>query len=115
EISDSAFQFQRQVDRKERIIVGVNAYKNEDSGTAIPTLKIDETVELGQKKLLAEVKANRDNARALAAIEAVAAACRGTDNLMEVILIAVKADVTLGEICDVFRTELGVYHDPAFL
>ena len=114
EIADSAFRFQQQVDANERIIVGVNKYKDDDDAK-IPTLKIDDAVEVGQKAAIAKVRAERDNEKAQAAIEAVAEACRGTANLMEVILDAVKAEVTLGEICDVFREELGVYRDPAFV
>ena len=114
EIADSAFFDQQKVDAKARHIVGINSQVEEDT-PGIPTLKIDPAVERDQKARLAEVKARRDPARATAALEAVRAACAGTENLMPPIIEAVKADVTLGEICDLFREEFGVYRDPAFV
>ncbi|MBL8784333.1 MAG: methylmalonyl-CoA mutase family protein [Deltaproteobacteria bacterium] len=114
EIADSAFEDQRKVDRLERVIVGVNKYVD-DVGAAIPTLKIDPEVERAQKAHVTRLKAERDSARAAAALDAVRRACRGTDNLMPPIIDAVKADVTLGEICDVFREVFGVYRDPVFV
>jgi methylmalonyl-CoA mutase N-terminal domain/subunit len=114
EIADSAFEDQRKVDRLERVIVGVNKYVD-DVGAAIPTLKIDPEVERAQRAHVKQLKAERDSGRAAAALDAVRRACRGTDNLMPPIIEAVKADVTLGEICDVFREVFGVYRDPVFV
>ena len=117
EIADAAFDDQRAVERQERVIVGVNKYVDEgpERGSGIPTLKIDAAVERDQKARLAAVKARRDPATVAAALERVRAACRGDDNLMPPIIAAVKADVTLGEICDVFREIFGVYRDPVFV
>ena len=120
EIADAAFDDQRQVERGERVIVGINKYVDE-AEPQIPTLKIDPEVERAQKARVIKVKAERDQARAQAAIERVRSACRGTPgqngehNLMPVIIEAVKADVTLGEVCDVFREVFGVYRDPVFV
>ena len=120
EIADAAFEDQRQVERGERVIVGINKYVDDDK-PQIPTLKIDPEVERAQKARVAEVKARRDADRAKAALSAVREACRGTPgqngehNLMPVIIAAVKADVTLGEVCDVFREVFGVYRDPVFV
>ncbi len=114
EIADSAFRDQQQVDAGERRIVGLNTLV-EEQGEAIPVLRIDPEVERSQRERIVRLKATRDPARASAALAAVRAACRGTDNLMPPIIDAVKADVTLGEICDVFRDEFGVYRDPAFV
>jgi methylmalonyl-CoA mutase N-terminal domain/subunit len=120
EIADSAFEDQKKVDRLERVIVGVNKYIDGDE-PAIPTLKIDPEVERAQKARVTALKQHRDQARAQAALEAVREACRnapqadGTHNLMPPIIAAVKADVTLGEICDVFREIFGVYRDPVFV
>jgi methylmalonyl-CoA mutase N-terminal domain/subunit len=117
EIADAAFDDQRAVERQDRVIVGVNKYVDDgpERGSGIPTLKIDAAVERDQKARLAAVKARRDPATAAAALDAVRAACRGDDNLMPPIIAAVKADVTLGEICDVFREIFGVYRDPVFV
>jgi len=117
EIADSAFEDQQKVERGERIIVGVNKYVDEDSvdQSAIPTLEIDPEVERAQRERVVALKKNRDAARAAAGVAAVRAACESGDNLMPPIIEAVKADVTLGEICDVFREVFGVYRDPVFV
>jgi methylmalonyl-CoA mutase N-terminal domain/subunit len=114
EIADSAFQFQRQVDSGERVIVGVNGFV-EEGEPHIPTLTIHPEVEERQIGRIKSLKASRDAQRADAAIEAVRQACRGEDNIVYPILEAVKAEVTLGEISDVFRDEFGVYRDPAYV
>jgi len=114
EIADSAFQFQRQVDSGERVIVGVNGFV-EEGEPAIPTLTIHPEVEERQIDRVKSLKASRDASRATAAIEAIRHACRGEDNIVYPILEAVKAEVTLGEISDVFRDEFGVYRDPAYV
>ncbi|MGM0575716.1 MAG: acyl-CoA mutase large subunit family protein [Myxococcota bacterium] len=114
EIADSAFRDQQKVDRGERVIVGVNKFVEEE-GERIPVLRIDPAVERDQKARVRKLKDSRDAGRAESALGAVREACRGTDNLMPPIIEAVKADVTVGEICDVFREEFGVYRDPAFV
>ena len=114
EIADSAFIDQQKVDAKERLIVGINSHV-EGAEDAIPTLKIDPAVEQDQRDRLAAVKARRDPQVVAEAIEAVRRACQSDQNLMDPIIHAVKVDVTLGEICDVFRDEFGVYRDPAFV
>ncbi len=114
EIADSAFEDQKKVDRGERVIVGVNKYV-EEGGESIPLLKIDPQVEISQRERILRLKRDRDAGKHRAALEAFRAACRGTDNLMPVLIEAVKADVTLGEMSDVFREEFGVYRDPVFV
>jgi methylmalonyl-CoA mutase N-terminal domain/subunit len=116
EIARSAYEFQRQVDSGERGIVGVNKYATESQGNPIPTLKIDMTPERGQIERIQAVRASRDGRAAEAALAAIRAACREPDaNLMYPILDAVKKQVTLGEICDIFRQEFGEHRDPAYL
>ncbi len=116
EIADSAFDDQRKVERGERVIVGINKYRDEDAaGTGIPTLRIDDAVERDQRARVAAVRARRSPEGARAALEAVREACKGGANLMPPIIAAVKADITLGEICDVFRDVFGVYRDPVFV
>ena len=114
EIADSAFKFQQQVERGEQSIVGVNKFAD-TAANPIPTLKITGDVEADQKALLAKVKAERDNELVALKLQAVRAACAGSENIVYPIIEAVKAEVTLGEICDIFRDEFGVYRDPAFV
>jgi len=116
EIARSAFEFQRDVDAGRRSIVGVNRYVSPDEGDNIPTLKIDHAIEGAQIERLKAFRGKRDAAKAERALAAVKAALGDdTQNVMPPILDAVKANVTLGEICDLFRTQLGEYRDPAYL
>ena len=114
EIADSAFEDQRMVERGERVIVGINKYE-EESTERIPTLKIDPEVERSQVARLKAVKAERDADVVATSLAAVRAACQSGTNLVPPIVTAVEANVTVGEICDVFRDEFGVYRDPAFV
>jgi methylmalonyl-CoA mutase N-terminal domain/subunit len=116
EIARSAYEFQRQVDAGERAIVGVNKYVQDGEGDGIPTLKIALEVEKRQIEEIRAVRAQRDDAAAQAALAAVRDAVRDDGvNLMPPIIDAVKAEVTLGEICDIFRAEWGEHRDPAYL
>jgi methylmalonyl-CoA mutase N-terminal domain/subunit len=113
EIARSAYEFQRAVDRGERIIVGVNKHVV-DEKDPIPTLKIDLSPEKEQVARIKALRERRDAARAAAAIEAVRAAAAGGQNLFPPILDAARADCTLGEICQVFRDVFGEFRDPAY-
>jgi methylmalonyl-CoA mutase N-terminal domain/subunit len=116
EIARSAFDYQREIDTSKRNIVGVNKYQTPDDGDHIPTLKIEHAVESGQIDRVKSFRGKRDAAAAERALAAVKAALRDDkQNVMPPILDAVKHDVTLGEICDLFRSELGEYRDPAYL
>ncbi len=116
EIARSAFEFQREVDTKRRAIVGVNKYVTPDEGDGIPTLKIEHEVEHSQIERIKATRASRDAAAVQAALAAVKAALRDDkQNVMPPILAAVRVNATLGEICDLFRAELGEYRDPAYL
>jgi methylmalonyl-CoA mutase N-terminal domain/subunit len=116
EIARSAYDFQRSVDTHERTIVGVNRYQSGDDGDRIPTLKIEHSVERAQIERIKRVKSGRDRAAAERCLAAVRAACKDqAANVMPPILDAVKNQVTLGEICDIFREEFGVHTDPAYL
>jgi methylmalonyl-CoA mutase, N-terminal domain len=116
EISRSAFEFQREVDTKRRSIVGVNKYKSAEEGDGIPTLKIEHEVEENQVARIRRFRMARDEKAVALHLAAVKAALNDDkQNLMPPIFEAVKNNVTLGEICDLFRSELGVYTDPAYL
>ena len=116
EIARSAYDFQRQVDSGDRVIVGVNRYQQSGEGDPIPTLKIDIESEKRQADRVRAVRAKRDAAAAERSLAAVRTACRDQKaNVMLPIVDAVKNHVTLGEICEIFRDEFGVHTDPAYL
>jgi methylmalonyl-CoA mutase N-terminal domain/subunit len=114
EIANSAYAFQRQVDTGERAIVGVNKYVTEEPDN-IPTLKIDLTPEREQLAHMKALRARRDPARVERAIAKVREAAQSDANLMPPIIEAVKAEVTIGEVSDVFRQVFGEHRDPAYL
>ncbi len=109
EIQEAAYQYQRQVEGGERVIVGVNRFQVEEP-PPVNLLRVDPAVQEAQRRKLAAVKARRDQAAVDRALAALRAAARGTDNLMPPILEAVKAYATLQEICDVLRDVFGEYH-----
>jgi methylmalonyl-CoA mutase N-terminal domain/subunit len=116
EIARSAFEFQREVDTGRRSIVGVNKYTTPDDGDHIPTLKIEHATESGQIDRIKAFRTRRDPAAVERALAAVRTALQDDrQNVMPPILDAVKQHVTLGQICDLFRSELGEYRDPAYL
>jgi methylmalonyl-CoA mutase N-terminal domain/subunit len=116
EIARSAYEFQRQVDSGERSIVGVNKYRNAGEEDQIPTLKIEPEVERQQIERIKALRARRDEQVAQQALARVREAVRDEKlNVMPPIIDAVKVYVTLGEICDIFRKELGEHRDPAYL
>jgi methylmalonyl-CoA mutase N-terminal domain/subunit len=112
EIAASAYRYQQEVDRGQRPIVGVNRFVVEEAAP-IPTLKIDMSPERQQVERVREVRARRDDARAREGVEIVRRACVGDANVMDAVLEAARRDVTLGEICRVFRDVFGEYRDPA--
>jgi len=108
EIQEAAYQYQRQVESGERIIVGLNKFQMEE----VPPenlLTVDPAVQEAQRRRLAEVKARRDQAAVDRALAALRTAAQGTANLMPPILDAVRAYATLQEICDVLRAVFGEY------
>jgi methylmalonyl-CoA mutase N-terminal domain/subunit len=113
EIADSAYRFQQQVERGERIIVGVNKFTADESDVQIPVLKIDPEIERRQMERVKKVRETRDGAKHAAAMKALRDACMSDKNLVPFVLDAVRAEATLGEISDTFREAYGVYREPA--
>ena len=111
EIANAAYAYQKQLERRERIVVGVNKYPMEEK-KRIEYLRIDEEVERKQIARLKEVKANRNPDRVWRCLTDLRQAAEGSANLMPFLLAAVKEYVTLQEICDVFRDVFGIYRDP---
>jgi methylmalonyl-CoA mutase N-terminal domain/subunit len=110
EIQEAAFQFQKAVERKDKIIVGVNEYAMEEQ--PFPILYIDETVAEEQTARVLALKAGRDNERVRLALSALQETARGTGNLMYPILEAARSYATLGEMCDALRDVWGEYQEP---
>lgn len=113
EIAASAYRYQQQLDRKEKIIVGVNKYLDDDIPHDIPTLKIEQDKEDAQIAFVKKTKKKRNNDRLGAALAKVKADAKADKNLFPAILAAVKEYASVGEICDIFREVYGVYRDPA--
>ncbi|MBW1645526.1 MAG: methylmalonyl-CoA mutase family protein [Deltaproteobacteria bacterium] len=111
EIADAAYTYQKQVDEGEKVVVGVNKYVMEES-LPIELLKIDPAVEKRQLQRLQRIKDERDSAKVEACLQAIEDAARNNKNLMPPLLEAVKAYVTLQEICDTWRRVFGRYSDP---
>jgi len=112
EIAEASYRYQQAVDRKEKIIVGVNDYVLEEE-TPLPILQIDESVAHQQSKSLADLRRERDNRRVTQTLKDLEAAARGTKNTMPCILECVRAYATLGEICDTLREVFGTYEEVA--
>jgi methylmalonyl-CoA mutase N-terminal domain/subunit len=115
EIAEASFRYQREVERGERVIVGVNGYVQE--GEVEPRLlKIDPALEPQQIARVQALRARRDSAAVEAALTRLAAdAARDDRNLLPAILAAATADVTLGEMCDTLRGVWGVWREtPVF-
>ncbi|HZK18624.1 MAG TPA: methylmalonyl-CoA mutase family protein [Clostridia bacterium] len=109
EIADAAYKFQKAVDKKERIIVGVNEFIEKDEEIEIDLLKIDPQIEIEQVKNLQNLKASRDNEKVQAKLSALSDAAKGTDNMIPFILEAVKEYATLGEIVETLKDVFGEY------
>jgi len=114
EISDSAYRYQREVDKNIRRVIGVNAFED-NKPIAIPLLKIDPQGYQRQASRLEEVRRNRDNGRAGQALDRLRLACQRTENTMPHILEAVRAYATLGEIIGVMRDVFGTYQEPTWV
>jgi len=113
EIQDAAYAWQKQVEQKQQVVVGVNAYKAEDPPVTI--MKIDPALEAQQVARLKAFRARRGATACKQALEAVREGAKGTANLMPLILAAVKAEATLGEISDVLRETFGEYRETVVL
>jgi len=111
EIREAAWHYQRQIERKERVIVGVNEYVM-DEEEPLDILVIDPAVEKRQIERVRELRAGRDQMRWQAALEALRKAAIGQDNLMPPLVDAVKAYATVGEICSALKDVFGEYQEP---
>jgi methylmalonyl-CoA mutase N-terminal domain/subunit len=113
EIADAAYHYQRQIDKGEKVMVGVNKYVIKEKAPP-EILRIDEAVEGRQNARLQEVKKARDNRRVVQILSDLRAASKTDKNLMPYVIEAVKEYTTEQEICDVWRDVFGEYRDPGF-
>jgi len=111
EIAEAAYRYQVAVDRKEKIVVGVNDYVAEEKPLDI--LQIDETVAHRQAERLRKLRAERSHAEVERRLNALRKASEGSENLMPYLFEAVKSYATLGEICDAMRAVFGIYEEVA--
>jgi methylmalonyl-CoA mutase N-terminal domain/subunit len=111
EITNAAFAFQKQIEQKEKIMVGVNKYSTEQP-RSIPLLPFDLELEQKQIARLRQVKDKRNSVRVREALERLESAAARDQNVMPFLIDAVKEYATLQECCDVFRKVFGVYRDP---
>jgi methylmalonyl-CoA mutase N-terminal domain/subunit len=109
EIAEASYRYQLEIDRKEKIIVGVNDYVSKEN--PLETLQIDESVAVRQAARLSKLRATRSNDEVTRKLSALRAAAKGTENLMPFIFDAVKAYCTLGEICDTMREVFGTFEE----
>jgi methylmalonyl-CoA mutase N-terminal domain/subunit len=111
EIADAAYRYQLLDDRGRKVVVGVNKYVMGDE-KPVEYLKLDEAIEREQVESVRATKASRDTARVEKRLKQLADACRGGQNVMPVLVDAVKDYVSLGEISDVYRQVFGLYREP---
>ena len=115
EIGNAAYAIAKKYDKKERIIVGVNAFRKKDESIDIPVLKIDKQVELDQVAKVRELRKSRNAAGVAKALASLESACRSKDNIMPPLLEAVRQGATLGEMVDAMKQVYGTYTEtPVF-
>ncbi len=108
EIEEAAYRFQRDIEEKERIVVGVNEFALEHEDV-IPIQVLDEAVQANREEEIRQFRANRNQAETDAALNTVREVARGSENIFPAVLAAFKAKATLGELCGVLREEWGEY------
>jgi methylmalonyl-CoA mutase N-terminal domain/subunit len=115
EIAEAAYRYQKEIEKKERIIVGVNDYIEEGEEIAIPILKIDEQVEKDQVASLKKVKENRDNDRVKTTLAALKDAAQKGENHMPPLMDCVRCYTTEEEITSVLSEVFGTYTEPPLI
>jgi isobutyryl-CoA mutase large subunit len=111
EIADSAFAYQQELEKGEKRVVGVNVYPG--MGDELEILRVSHEVELAQRAVLAARRAARDQSAVESALTRMVDTARHDENVIPPMLTAVRAEATLGEICDAFRPLWGEYREPA--
>lgn len=113
EIQDSAYRFQKDVENKAQLVVGVNAFQSNDTSD-LEQLRVDPAIEQQQRVRLAELRANRDQAKVNELLGHLESTAKASENLMPLFITCVENEITLGEICGVLRTVWGEYQPPVW-
>ena len=114
EIQEAAYQYQRELETKDQIVVGVNAFEV-DEDLELEPLRVDPSIEAEQCQRLAELRKRRDQTRVHEMLTQLETAAHGDENLMPVFIESVENDVTLGEICETLRQVWGEYQPPVWI
>jgi methylmalonyl-CoA mutase N-terminal domain/subunit len=114
EILDASQRYQREVERNERVVVGINDFTEQESHS-IPTLKIGPEVEQDQVARLADLRKSRDPFKMAGALEELQEAAACSENLLPYLIAAVKSKATVGEICAGLKEVFGIYREPVVL
>jgi methylmalonyl-CoA mutase N-terminal domain/subunit len=113
EIADASYRYQRSLETKDRIVVGVNAFEREETQDDLNLLKIGREIELGQARDVQAVRATRDGAAVETTLAALKRACRSDENVMPALIEASRALATEGEIVDAMADVFGRYVERA--
>lgn len=114
EIQKAAYEFEKQLERNEKIVVGVNKFQSVEN-EKIDLLKIDMKIQDDQVKFLAKIRARRNETEVRAKLDKLESACGGDENLMPYILDAVKSYCSVGEICNAMRKVFGEYKEAVII
>ena len=114
EIQQAAYQYQTAVEKREQIVVGVNAFQVEEDIT-LERLKVDPSIEAAQRNRLEKLRERRDPQKVNELLTRLENAARGTENLMPLLIECVEQYLTLGEICGVLRRVWGEYQPASWL
>ena len=115
EISEAAFIYQKELEKGERTIVGINKYVDLKVDNNLELHKVDQLIEINQVKRLRTFKSSRNPEAVLAMLNKVREACINSQNVMPILIEAVGIGITLGEISNIYRDVFGRYHDPGMI
>jgi len=113
EIAEAAYRYQLELDRKEKIIVGVNEFVEDDEQITIPILEVSPEVEVKQRRRVAEVRNSRDQAEVTRTLEELRRAAVNGTNIIPPLLACTRAYVTLGEMCSTLAAVFGLHEEAA--
>ena len=113
EIAEAAYRYQLELDKKEKIIVGVNEFVEEDEQITIPILEVSPDVEVKQRRRISEVRNSRDQADVSRTLEELHSAATNGTNIIPPLLACTRAYVTLGEMCSTLASVFGLHEEAA--
>jgi len=113
EIQNAAYTYQKDVESKQQIIVGINDFKT-DEKLELDRLKVDATIEQTQSRRLASLRQNRDGQKTAELLSLLERTARGSENLMPIFIQCVENNITLGEITGLLKSLWGEYQPPSF-